>query len=342
MDRVNGADWFDIGGGKRGFRSQNAGAGIPGTEVTAAWLNGLQEEVAKVIEQAGLALDVNDNTQLWQALGRLPNGIPYYADTGAANAIAIAPEHAVATGRMLLVKIAAHNTGATTVARDGTAPEALTDVSGAALVANALRAGDFVVLVKTDAGWSLVWRYATEALPGWVRLATDAEAVAGVLTTKALHPHGLRAALDAYKPAPGKKPTHFNASRGAYSGFTNNTFVAVSGLATGAAQFEAGTSFDGSTLTIGAADAGLWFFSFLLIMSTEELVNRIYKNGVGVLALTNGDGYTGQTTFGRMVISAGPMVLAAGDLVTFRCYQRNAATDSKSITNVEIAGFRLS
>lgn len=68
MDRVNGADWVDIGGGKRGFRSQNAGAGIPGTEVTAAFLNNLQEELLKVIETAGLVANDADRTQLWQAL----------------------------------------------------------------------------------------------------------------------------------------------------------------------------------------------------------------------------------------------------------------------------------
>ncbi|HEV2501594.1 MAG TPA: DUF2793 domain-containing protein [Mesorhizobium sp.] len=74
MDRINGADWVDIGGGKRGYRSQNAAAGIPGTEVTDVWLNNVQEEILKVIEGAGLVANEADRTQLWQALQRLSPG----------------------------------------------------------------------------------------------------------------------------------------------------------------------------------------------------------------------------------------------------------------------------
>lgn len=71
MDRVNGADWVDIGGGRRGFRSQNKAAGVSGTEVTAVFLNNLQEEILKVIEEAGLDPSPLDMTQLWQALNRM-------------------------------------------------------------------------------------------------------------------------------------------------------------------------------------------------------------------------------------------------------------------------------
>jgi len=68
MDRVNGTDWVDIGGGRRGFRSQNAAAGIPGTEVTDTILNDMQEEICAVIENAGFALDPQNQQQLWEAL----------------------------------------------------------------------------------------------------------------------------------------------------------------------------------------------------------------------------------------------------------------------------------
>jgi|EndMetStandDraft_5_1072996.scaffolds.fasta_scaffold2137933_1 hypothetical protein len=68
MDRINGADWVDIGGGRHGFRSQNAAAGVPGTEVTDVWLNNLQEEVAGIIEDAGLQLDEKTQNQLRKAL----------------------------------------------------------------------------------------------------------------------------------------------------------------------------------------------------------------------------------------------------------------------------------
>lgn len=71
MDRINGADTIDIGGGRRGFRDENLVAGTSGTEVTALWLNMVQEEVLKVITEAGLGPSSGDWTQLWQALQTL-------------------------------------------------------------------------------------------------------------------------------------------------------------------------------------------------------------------------------------------------------------------------------
>jgi len=68
MDRVNGTDWVDIGGGRRGFRSQNAAAGVSGTEVTDKILNDIQEEICAVIEKAGFDLDPENQQQLWEAL----------------------------------------------------------------------------------------------------------------------------------------------------------------------------------------------------------------------------------------------------------------------------------
>ncbi|NNV20642.1 DUF2793 domain-containing protein [Ochrobactrum pseudogrignonense] len=68
MDRVNGNNTVDIGGGRRGFKSQNAAAGIPGTEVTDKILNDVQEEICSVIENSGFALDPENQQQLWEAL----------------------------------------------------------------------------------------------------------------------------------------------------------------------------------------------------------------------------------------------------------------------------------
>ncbi|MCQ9148162.1 DUF2793 domain-containing protein [Ochrobactrum sp. BTU2] len=68
MDRVNGNNTVDIGEGRRGFRSQNAAAGIAGTEVTDKILNDVQEEICAVIENAGLALDPGNQQQLWEAI----------------------------------------------------------------------------------------------------------------------------------------------------------------------------------------------------------------------------------------------------------------------------------
>jgi hypothetical protein len=67
MDRTTGANNIDIGGGRRGFRSKDTVPGLPGTRVTAAWLNDIQEEMALYIEAAGLVLAAGDQTQLRRA-----------------------------------------------------------------------------------------------------------------------------------------------------------------------------------------------------------------------------------------------------------------------------------
>ncbi|MCH4542770.1 DUF2793 domain-containing protein [Ochrobactrum sp. A-1] len=71
MERINGADTVDIGGGRRGFRSQNAQAGVSGTEVTDKFLNDVQEELCKVIEASGIVLDEGNQQQLYEALLRI-------------------------------------------------------------------------------------------------------------------------------------------------------------------------------------------------------------------------------------------------------------------------------
>lgn len=70
MDRINtpnkAVDLF--GAGKHGFRDGNRSTGIEATEFSAAWCNLLQEELANVIEGAGLVLNGADYTQLRQAI----------------------------------------------------------------------------------------------------------------------------------------------------------------------------------------------------------------------------------------------------------------------------------
>lgn len=71
MDRTEGSNFIDIGGGRRGFQDQNAEAGVPGTRVTAAFLNSLQEEIMAVIENAGLPADKANWQQLDAAIRKL-------------------------------------------------------------------------------------------------------------------------------------------------------------------------------------------------------------------------------------------------------------------------------
>lgn len=71
MDRTDGQNYIDIGGGRRGFRDQNVDAGVPGTRVTAAFLNSLQEEILTVIENAGITPAAADWSQLDAAIRKV-------------------------------------------------------------------------------------------------------------------------------------------------------------------------------------------------------------------------------------------------------------------------------
>lgn len=57
-----------FGPGKDGFRDGNPALAILATRLNAAFFNAMQEEIAGVVEGAGLALNPADNTQLFQAI----------------------------------------------------------------------------------------------------------------------------------------------------------------------------------------------------------------------------------------------------------------------------------
>ncbi|POZ49547.1 hypothetical protein [Methylovulum psychrotolerans] len=53
------------------FVEEDTGTGQPPTQITAAWMNTVQEELCTVITEAGLTLDGGDNTQLLAAIAAL-------------------------------------------------------------------------------------------------------------------------------------------------------------------------------------------------------------------------------------------------------------------------------
>ena len=75
MDRTEGQNHIDLGNGRRGFRDQNAEAGVAGTRVDAAFLNSIQEELLNVIEQAGFTADKTDWSQVVKAIRQLSTKI---------------------------------------------------------------------------------------------------------------------------------------------------------------------------------------------------------------------------------------------------------------------------
>jgi hypothetical protein len=73
MERINTTtavpDLF--GAGKKGFRDGDKSLGVQATNFSAAWANIIQEEIANVVEAAGITLSGADRTQLLQAIEAL-------------------------------------------------------------------------------------------------------------------------------------------------------------------------------------------------------------------------------------------------------------------------------
>lgn len=85
------------------FTEGNPSGGVPATVVTADWLNGIQEEMAKVIEEAGIEMDGEDLTQLKQAIAAmveaaLPSSTTIETDFLAASAFSTASDSDIASG----------------------------------------------------------------------------------------------------------------------------------------------------------------------------------------------------------------------------------------------------
>ncbi|MDI4664725.1 hypothetical protein K9U40_10345 [Xanthobacter autotrophicus] len=148
MDRIQGLNHIDLGGGKNGFRDRNMTAGLPGTEVTANWLNDIQEELIGLIEICGLAPALGSRVQIIESLRRIvqQQAWTYAVNTGTANAVvatlAVAPP-ALVDGLACEVKMPAANTGPATLAVNLLTAKPI-ELAGAALAADAWGAGDIV------------------------------------------------------------------------------------------------------------------------------------------------------------------------------------------------------
>lgn len=155
MDRINGADWIDLGGARRGFRDENLPVGLVGTEVTARWLNAIQEELAVIIEGSGLVLSEVDWSQLGKALQR---GKLVYAIAGGTAAdltAALAPTPSTLTAGMVVRILAAHtNSGPATLDLNGLGAAPIL-LGGSALQGGEILAGTISELMYTGTAWQL-------------------------------------------------------------------------------------------------------------------------------------------------------------------------------------------
>ncbi len=184
MDRINGADFIDLGGGKRGFRDEDLATGTPGTVVTADFLNATQEEILAIIETSGLVPNAADRSQLAKAIqsGRLN----YVVGGGSANIITgnLTPAPAAYTvGMVIRLKVATPNTGAATLNLNGLGAKNIVAADGSALVAGDLNGSVSLVYDGTAFVLSTLLA-ATETNRGVVQLASAAETTAGTNTSK--------------------------------------------------------------------------------------------------------------------------------------------------------------
>ena len=125
---------------KTSFTEGNPAQGVPATIVTAEFLNEIQNHRHDGLDQDGSA------------------PLNYAADTGAANACAIALTPALTahvTGMPIVFKAAAGNTGASTLAINGLAAVALKRPDGSDLKAGDIAAGQILAVVYDGANYQV-------------------------------------------------------------------------------------------------------------------------------------------------------------------------------------------
>lgn len=119
-----------------------SGPGIlDGTTADADMFNDWLAQFRTAFDDAGIAIDGADD-MLWRAIQSA--GARYATDTGSANNIIVAcspPILSLRVGQVIYVKVAAANSGATTITTDAQPPKAALFSDSAALVAGGLEAG---------------------------------------------------------------------------------------------------------------------------------------------------------------------------------------------------------
>ncbi|WP_454908374.1 hypothetical protein [Variovorax gossypii] len=148
-----------FGAGKHGFRNSNLPLGVAATDFNADWPNNLQEEIARVVEAAGIVLDGAVFTQLLQALRS--NSLVCAVDTGAANAVVLTYTPAISSlvdGMVLWFKAKAANTGVVTLNVNGLGASPLVGAGNVALQGGEVVANGkcLVVWDATISKWVLI------------------------------------------------------------------------------------------------------------------------------------------------------------------------------------------
>lgn len=80
MQRISGSTTTTDAQGRRAFRDDDPDNAVPGTIVSATWLNTIQEELCAIVEKSGGTLDAANTSQLYNILLGRQNDVPALAD----------------------------------------------------------------------------------------------------------------------------------------------------------------------------------------------------------------------------------------------------------------------
>lgn len=153
------------------FTEGNPTTGVPATVVSGDWLNGVQEEICRVIEGAGLALDKSQTDQLWKAIQRL---VAPSASTEEAGTVRLATAEETIAGE------------------DDDSAVTPAGLAAAVVPATTERAGkvELATAEEVQAGEDAERAATPAALAGW--RASVEETVAGLVANRVVTPEGLR------------------------------------------------------------------------------------------------------------------------------------------------------
>lgn len=97
MKRISGSSAVTDSKGNSVFRDDDAANGIPGTIVTADWLNTIQEELCAIVEKSGGALEASNSSQIADIILGARSDVPALADIRAVEGEDVPNEPPLAT-----------------------------------------------------------------------------------------------------------------------------------------------------------------------------------------------------------------------------------------------------
>ncbi len=143
-----------------GWANNDPTKSTPPTISDPDMLNAIMAEFKTILDAAGITMNKGNVGQLLAALRVVfPVGGYYAVDSGTANTVAVtlspAPG-ALTSGMLIYIKIAATNSGASTLNTNGLGPVAIHNPDSSALTSGQLTVGDIVEVIYTGSVWTLL------------------------------------------------------------------------------------------------------------------------------------------------------------------------------------------